>query len=60
MHELTPPEKLFQGEEAYAWRDAGYGGMGKSQAHEDRKTAAAMRPGKRKRLAREQLERLLE
>ena len=39
MHDLTASEELLQGEEARVWGDAGYRGMEKREAHEDRQVA---------------------
>ena len=62
VHDLTASEQLLHGEEARVWGDAGYRGMEKREAHEDRQVAwhIAMRPSQRRRLARDELERLME
>ena len=62
MHDLTASEELLHGEEARVWGDAGYRGMEKRKAHEDRQVAwhIAMGPSQRRRLARDELERLME
>ncbi len=61
MHELSTSEQLVHGEEVRAWGDAGYGGIEKREAHGDRKVARpAMGPSQGRRLARDELERLME
>ena len=62
MHDLTASEQLLHGEEVRVWGDGGYRGMEKREAHEDRQVAwhIAMGPSQRRRLAREELERLME
>ena len=48
--------------EVRVWGDVGYRGMGKREAHKDRQVAwhIAMGPSQRRRLARDELERLME
>ena len=55
MHDLTASEQLLHGEEVRVWGDAGYGGMEKREAHEDRQVAwhIAMGRSQRRRLARD-------
>ena len=55
-------EQLLHGEEVRVWGDAGYRGMEKREAHKDRQVAwhIAMGPSQRRRLARDELERLME
>ncbi len=62
MHNLTASEQLLHGEEVRVWGDAGYRGMEKREAHKDRQVAwhIAMGPSQRRRLARDDLERLME
>ena len=62
MHDLRASEELLHGEEVRVWGDAGYRGIEKREAHEDRQVAwhIAMRPSQRRRLARDELERLME
>ena len=62
VHDLRASEELLHGEEARVWGDAGYGGMEKREAHEDRQVAwhIAMGRSQRRRLARDELERLME
>ncbi len=61
-HDLTASEQLLHGEEVRVWGDAGYRGMEKREAHEDRQVAwpIAMGPSQRRRLARDELGRLME
>ena len=51
MHDLRASEQLLHGEEVRVWGDAGYRGMEKREAHEDRQVAwhIAMRPSQRRR-----------
>ncbi len=51
VHDLTASEQLLYGEEVRVWGDAGYGGMEKREAHEDRQVAwhIAMGPSRRRR-----------
>ena len=62
VHDLAPSEDLLQGEEGCVWGDAGYRGIEKREAHQDGKVAwhVAMGPGQGRKLARDQLERLME
>ena len=62
VHDLRASEELLHGEEARVWGDAVYRGMEKRKAHKDRQVAwrVAMGPSQRRRLAREELERLME
>ncbi len=62
VHDLRASEELLHGEEVRVWGDAGYPGMEKREAHKDRQVAwhIAMRPSQRRRLARDELERLME
>ncbi len=62
VHDLTASEKLLHGEEVRVWGDAGHRGMEKREAHKDRQVAwhIAMGPSRRRRLARDGLERLME
>ena len=62
MHDLTASEQLLHGEEVRVWGDAGYRGIEKCEAHKDRQVAwhIAMGPSQRRRLARDDLERLME
>ena len=62
VHDLVPSEDLLQGEEERVRGDAGYQGIEKREGHKDRQVAwhIAMRPDQRRRLAREQLEKLME
>ena len=62
MHDLTASEQLLHGEEVRVWGDAGYRGIEKREAHKDRQVAwhIAMGPSQRRRLARDDLERLME
>ena len=62
MHDLTASEQLLHGEEVRVWGDVGYRGMEKREAHKDRQVAwhIAMRPSQRRRLGRNELERLME
>ncbi len=62
MHGLTASEQLLHGEEVRVWGDAGYRGIEKRKAHKDRQVAwhIAMGPSQRRRLARDDLERLME
>ncbi len=61
-HDLTASEQLFHGEEVRGWGDAGYRGMEKREAHKDCQVAwpIAMGLSQRRRLARDELERLME
>ena len=62
VHDLVPSEELLHGEEERVWGDAGYQGMEKREEHKDRQVTwhIAMRSGQRRKLARDQLERLME
>ena len=62
VHDLTASEELLHGEEARVWGDAGYRGIEKREAHKDRQVAwhITMRPSQRRRLAGDELERLME
>ncbi len=62
MHDLTASEELLHGEEVRVWGDGGYRGMEKREAHENRQVAwhIAMGRSQRRRLARDELERLME
>ena len=62
MGDLRAPEELLHGEEVRVWGDGGYRGTEKREAHEDRQVAwpIAMDPSQRRRLARDELERLME
>ena len=62
VHDLTASEELLHGEEVRVWGDAGYRGMEKREAHKDRQVAwhIAMGPSQRRRLARHELEWLME
>ena len=62
MHDLAASEELLHGEEVRVWGDAGYRGMEKREAHKDRQVAwhVAMGPSQRRRLARDELEWLME
>ena len=62
VHDLRASEELLHGEEARVWGDAGYRGIEKREAHKDRQVAwhIAMRLSQRRRLARDELERLME
>ena len=62
VDELSASEQLLHGQEARIWGDAGYGGIEKREAHEERKVAwhIAMGPSERRRVARGELERLME
>ncbi len=62
VHDLTASEELLHGEEVRVWGDAGHRGMEKREAHKDRQVAwhIALGPSQRRRLAREELERLME
>lgn len=61
-HDLTPSDKLLHGEEKRVWADAGYRGIDKRPDHRDRdvKWQIAMRPGKRRVLAKDDLDRRIE
>ncbi len=61
-HDLTASEQLLHREEVRGWGDAGYRGMEKREAHEDHQVAwhIALGPSQRRRLARDELERLME
>ena len=61
-HDLRASEELLQGEEVRIWGDAGYRGMEKREAHKDRLVAwhIALGPLQGRRLARDELERLME
>ena len=61
VHDLSPSEDLLQGEEGCVWGDGGCRGIGKRPAHQDRKVAwhVAMGPGQGRKVAREQLGKLL-
>jgi len=50
VHDITEADKLLHGDETECWADAGYQGVHKREAHQDRKIDwhIAMRPGKRK------------
>ncbi len=41
VHDLRASEELLHGEEVRVWGDAGYRGMEKREAHEDRQVAMA-------------------
>ncbi|MCY4173312.1 MAG: IS5 family transposase [Cyanobacteria bacterium MAG CAR3_bin_5] len=62
VHDLAPSEELLHGEEERVWGDAGYQGIEKGEEHKDRQVAwhVAMRPGQRRKLAREPVEKLME
>ena len=62
MHDLRASEQLLHGEEVRVWGDGGYRGMEKREAHEDRQMAwhIAMGRSQRRRLGRDELERLME
>ena len=62
VHDLTASEQLLHGEEDRVWGDVGYRGMDKREAHKDRQVAwhIAIGPSQRRRLARDELERLME
>ena len=62
VHDLTASEQLLHGEEVRVWGDAGYGGMEKREVHKDRQVAwrIAMGPSQGRRLAGDELERLME
>ena len=62
MDELSASEQLLHREEVRAWSDAEYGGIEKHEAHGDRKVAwsIAAGPSQGRRLARDDLERLIE
>ena len=51
MHDLRASEELLHGEEVRVWGDAGYRGMEKREAHEDRQVAwhIVMRPSQSRR-----------
>ena len=54
VHDLRASEELLHGEEARVWGDAGYGGMEKREAHEDRQVAwhiAIPQPGEERESA---------
>ena len=61
-HDLTPSDKLLHGEEERVWADAGYRGIEKRPEHRDRnvKWQIAMRPGKRRVLAKDDLDQRIE
>ena len=62
VHDLTPSEHLLHGEETRVWADAGYRGIEKREGHHNRDVAwhIGMGAGQGRRLAREQLERLMQ
>ena len=62
VHEMPSSEHLLHGEEARVRDDAGYGGIEKSPRHHDLQVAwhIALRAGWRRKLARDQQERLME
>ena len=61
VHDLISSERVLPGEEVGVLGDGGYQGIEKSEARQDRKVAwpIAMCPGQYRKLAGEQLERLM-
>ena len=62
VHDLSLSDQLLHGEEVRVRDDAGYGGIEKRQAHQNRQVAwhIAIRAGQRRKLARDQQKRLME
>jgi len=62
MHDLRPAEQLLHGGDVRVWGDAGYRGIEKRAAHQDRQVAwhIALGAGQRRKLARDSLEHLME